>query len=94
MLRRSGGKGLQVENVESAPGLVVAQAHMEKKATKVKKEETIAKWSTKMLEEVVNKRGYTDTEEMTQWRNIRRVLMCCGWICAAKWMRSPGAEQG
>ena len=43
MLRRSGGKGLQVENVESAPGLVVAQAHMEKKATKVKKEEDDSK---------------------------------------------------
>ena len=43
MLRRSGGKRLQVENVESAPGLVVAQADMEKKATKVKKEEDDSK---------------------------------------------------
>ena len=51
-----------------------------------RKKKTKAKWSTKMLEEVVNKRGYKDTEEMTQWRNIRRVLMCCGWISGAKWV--------
>ena len=48
-VKRSGGRMLQVEKVQNAPGLVVAQAMQRKTASK-KERWKIAGWSTKMLD--------------------------------------------
>ena len=48
-VKRSEGKMLQVEKVQNARGLVVAQAMQRKTASK-KEKWNIAGWSTKMLD--------------------------------------------
>ena len=73
-----------MEKVQGAPGLVVAQAHMEKDASKEKKRQ-IAGWFTKVLEVVASEQEYVNAEEMFQCdTSARRVWMLCGRSYAAK----------
>ena len=41
-----------------------------------------------MLQQVVNKQEYMDTEKIAQWRNTSQILMRCGRSCAAEWRRT------
>ena len=45
----------------------------------MRQKNTIAALSTEMLEEVVNKQEYQDTEEMTQWKNVSHECIGALW---------------
>ena len=66
----SEGRELKVGRVHSAPELVVAQAQILKREAGAVKKKKLAGWSTKMLEDVADRQGFEDTEEMVQWRSI------------------------
>ena len=66
--RNDGGK--LVERVQQSPELVFAQTHMRKKEVGQGRENKIAGWSTKMLEETANGQECEETKEMVQWRSI------------------------
>ena len=65
-VKRSEGRRLQVEKMQCAPALVVAQAQAEKKATSVTKKGTITGWPTEMPGEVASRQDYNVMEEMVQ----------------------------
>ena len=60
-VKRSDGGKLQVENVRGVPELVVARSHMKKRDAGTEKKRKTACWSTKTLEETVNRQECEDT---------------------------------
>ena len=56
----------------SVPEFVVTQAQISGDKSGEEKQEKVARWSTKMLEEVTSKREFEDTEEMVQCRSINQ----------------------